>query len=209
MRKANSTSHPPDKVERTILNASLEVLGQDDILPIFKRADLSYLIEGYSDRTRKAAFDLTELGRMQATLEDVYGKRSGRGLALRTGRAIFKHVLREFRPTVEITEPKFRLLPLDEKMHAGAEFMAQVLSSQLEKEIYVQEKEGKLLWIIQDCPLCRGRNTSSPSCHIFLGFLQEAYYWISGGSWYLIEETDCIAVGDPVCTFVLYTPPIK
>jgi predicted hydrocarbon binding protein len=209
MKKAIYPSNHRNSVERTIFNASMEVLGQDSILPIFEQADLSYLIEANPDRPRNLSFDLSGLGRMQACLEDAYGPRSGRGLALRTGRALFRHILREFRPSLEHMDIKFRLLPLDEKMRLGADFIARTLNTQLGDRVKVEASESQLRWSIRECPLCQGRETHSPSCQLFVGFLQEAYYWISGGKQFLIEETDCIARGDATCTFVVFTQAIR
>jgi len=200
-----SPSHHPNKIERTVFNASLEVLGEDCIIPIFKCADLSYLIEDSTGESRDQTFNLAELAQLHAVLEEAYGSRAGSGLALRTGRALFKHSLREFWPAVQLTDIKFRLLPLAEKLHLSADFIAQFLNAQLGEKARVRKDESHLRWDIPDCPLCRGRQTRSPSCHLFIGFLQEAYYWVSGGKSFTIVETECIAQGNAACTFILYT----
>jgi len=39
--------------------------------------------------------------------------------------------------------------------------------------------------------------------------LQEALYWLSGGKVFNVEETACIAKGDPACTIVIDRIPLS
>jgi ribosomal protein S27AE len=42
-----------------------------------------------------------------------------------------------------------------------------------------------------------------------VGFLQEAFYWVSGGKYFLVEEKNCIACGDSTCTIVIDQAPMN
>jgi predicted hydrocarbon binding protein len=67
----------------------------------------------------------------------------------------------------------------------------------------------QLSWVVERCPLCWGRHASSADCHLMVGFLQEASYWISGGKNYRVEEVACQASGDPSCILVIDQVPIE
>jgi predicted hydrocarbon binding protein len=41
-----------------------------------------------------------------------------------------------------------------------------------------------------------------------VGLLQESLYWLSGGKIFNVEETECIARGDPACTILIEKQPI-
>jgi predicted hydrocarbon binding protein len=38
--------------------------------------------------------------------------------------------------------------------------------------------------------------------------LQEAFKWVSGGHEFRVNEDKCIAMGDPVCSFIIQKEPI-
>ena len=46
-----------------------------------------------------------------------------------------------------------------------------------------------------------------PVCHLAVGLLQEALYWVSGGKVFNVEEKTCIAAGDATCTIEIDANP--
>ena len=72
-----------------------------------------------------------------------------------------------------------------------------------DQQVRVEEEGGKLLWHIDRCPLCWERHAQEPVCHLAVGLLQEALYWLSGGKVFNVEEKTCIAAGDQTCTIVI------
>ncbi len=154
-------------------------------------------------------FKFEDLGRIQHTLDDLYGPRGGHGLALRSGRACFKHGLREFGPLLGLSDMAFRLLPLDEKLHSGAGIFADTFNRFTDQRVRVEDQGEKILWHIDRCPVCWGRNTEKPVCHLAVGILQEALTWVSGGKLFYVEETHCIARGDSTCTICIDTQPLE
>jgi len=51
-------------------------------------------------------------------------------------------------------------------------------------------------------------STLRSGCHLAVGLLQEALYWVSGGKFFNIEETQCIACGDATCTIMIDQNPM-
>jgi predicted hydrocarbon binding protein len=56
--------------------------------------------------------------------------------------------------------------------------------------------------------VCWKRRADLPVCHLAVGLIQEALYWATGGKWFSVEETTCIAKGDPVCTIMIDKRPM-
>jgi predicted hydrocarbon binding protein len=75
--------------------------------------------------------------------------------------------------------------------------------------VRVEEKDNQIFWHIERCPLCWGRTTDEPVCHLAVGLLQESLYWLSGGKLFNVEETACIAKGDAACTIVIDPVPFS
>ena len=103
----------------------------------------------------------------------------------------------------------FRLLPLSTKIYTGAKLFADLFNKQTDQVVRIEEKDDKLFWHIERCPLCWERKTSGPVCHLAVGLLQEALYWLSGGKIINVEEITCIARGDPACTIVIDPTPLS
>jgi predicted hydrocarbon binding protein len=198
----------PNRMGRIILLSMEEVMGRNGVNAILKLASLSTLIENYPSDTTERAFPFSTLSAMTDTLEQAYGPHGGRGLAMRIGRACFSYGVRQYGVQMGVTETAFRLLPLPAKVSAGAKAFAQLFNNFTDQRVRVEEEDGKLLWHIERCPLCWERRSSEPVCHLAVGLLQEALYWLSGGKVFNVEEKTCIAAGDETCTIVIDQTPI-
>lgn len=154
-------------------------------------------------------FSFEAISRLQSALELAYGPHGGRGLALRIGRACFKYGLKEYGSLLGLTEMTFRLLPLPVKLHMGAKAFADLFNKHTDQRVRIEEKEDKILWHIERCPLCWERKAEEPVCHLAGGLLQESLYWLSGGKIFSVEETACVAQGDSACTFTIDRTPLS
>jgi predicted hydrocarbon binding protein len=102
----------------------------------------------------------------------------------------------------------YKLLPLPAKLSAGAKAFAELFNTFTDQRVRVEDDGRKLLWHIERCPLCWDRKTYEPACHLAVGLLQEALYWLSGGKVFNVEEETCIAAGDTICTIAIDQSPI-
>lgn len=198
----------PNHMGRIVLLAMEEVLGRNEVNAVLNRASLSDYINHYPPHNQDLSIPFEQISRMQSALEDEYGPRGGRGLALRSGRACFKYGLREFSPMLGLTDLAFRLLPLPSKLKFGSEAFTGLFNHFTDQRVRLDIDEKNIIWIIERCPLCWQRHTSDPVCHLAVGLLQEALYWVSGGKFFNVEETQCIARGDITCTIVVDQNPI-
>lgn len=198
----------PNRMGRIILLSMDEVMGRNGVNALLKLALLPHLIENYPPDSAEPVFAFKTVGVITETLEQVYGPHGGRGLALRIGRACFNYGVRQYGTQLGLTEMAFRLLPLPMKVSAGAKVFAQLFNNFTDQRVRVEEDDGKLLWHIDRCPLCWERTAQDPVCHLAVGLLQEALYWLSGGKVFQVEEQTCIAAGDAACTIVIDQTPI-
>jgi hypothetical protein len=193
----------PNKMGRVILQALEEVVSHGGLSAVLNLAGLHQRIGHFPPNDLERAYSFAELGQILTTLETLYGPLGGRGLALRAGRASFKYGIREFGPLVGSTNLAFRLLPLEAKLRAGAGLLADLFNQYTDQKVRVEEQEDRFLWYIDRCPVCWERKADSPVCHLAVGVLQEALYWVSGGKYFNVEEIACIARGDSACTIVV------
>lgn len=199
----------PNRMGRIILESMEEVVGRNGLNAVLNLAGLGELIGNYPPFDPQLEFSFKTVSGLLTQLENAYGPRGGRGLAIRVGRTTFKYGMREFGVQLGLTEPAFRLLPLSTKIRMGGQALADVFNKETDQRVRIEERNGKLLWVIERCPLCWERHTEDVVCHLAVGLLQESLYWVSGGKIFNVEEVLCAARGDPTCTIEIDQTPLE
>lgn len=194
---------------RIIVQAMQEVLGVEEMHSVLNLASLDFDLNRYPDARSNNLFSFARVSQLMQALEKAYGSQSGRGVALRVGRACFTYGLREYGSMLGITEMTFRLLPLPGKFRMGAQSLVDLFNQHTDQRVRVEDQKNKLIWHIERCPLCWERHTFESVCHLAVGLLQESLYWLSGGKTFDVEETSCIAQGASTCTIVIDKTPIS
>lgn len=198
----------PNKIGRIILLAMEEIMGRNGVNAVLNLAKLSHLINNYPPNNFDRYFRFEYVGSIHQALDDMYGPRGGRGLALRSGRACFKHGLKEFGPALGIADLAFRLLPLTMKLKVGAEVFAETFNKYTDQVVRVTDEEDRIVWHNERCPICWGRKSDTPCCHLAVGIIQESLYWVSGGKNFAVQEIACRARGDEACTIIIEKKPL-
>ncbi len=198
----------PNKIGRLLLLSLEDIVGHNGLNAVLNVAGVAQHIASLPPNTLDRQFAFDDLGRIHQALDRLYGVRAGCGLALRTGRAAFPHALREFGPMIGLTELPFRLLPLHMKLRAGLEGAAGILNRLTDQTVHLEESPDAYRLHLDVCPLCWERRLDQPGCHLAVGFLQEGLAWMSGGKNFLVEETECIACGDPACVLRIVRQPL-
>jgi predicted hydrocarbon binding protein len=197
----------PNKIARLALTALEEVMGKNGLNAILNLAGLSQLIENLPSNNLERAFDFADFSALNGALEEMYGPRGGRGLAQRAGRAVFMEGLRNFGALAGAGDLAFKILPLSTKLHLGLPAMAKIFTTTSDQHSTVVEKDDHFIYTIHRCPVCYGRQTEKPCCHMATGLLQEGLKWVSGGREFRVVEVRCIANGEPTCDFMIYKEP--
>jgi predicted hydrocarbon binding protein len=200
----------PNKAGKIILESLVNVMGKNGLNAILNLAHLTNLIDNYPADNLAREFDFSDVSAINQALEEMYGPRGGRGLALRAGRATFSDVLRNFGALAGVGDLAFRVLPLQTKLRIGIPAMARIFSQVSDQHSTVTEAETDFIYTIHRCPVCWGRsNLDKPVCYIAVGLLQEGLKWLSGGNEFRVNETKCVAMGETVCEFYIQKTPIS
>lgn len=208
MAPGKSGLYYPNKFARAYLVAMEDVMGHNSLHAVLKMADLSHYVEALPPDTLERAFDFAEFTAINVALEELYGPRGGRGLALRAGRACFAQGMRNFGAMAGAADPAFRTLPLEVQVKAGLHGLAGIFTRFSDQTTHVIEhSEGFDLGVDQS-PACWQREADRPVCHAIAGMIQECLRWVSGGHEFWVVESGCRAVGDEQCVFTIDKQPI-
>ena len=104
-----------NKIVLIILNSLEDVMGKNGVNAILNLAHLPHLIDNYPPDNLGKEFDFADVTAINMALEEMYGPRGGRGLAMRAGRAAFADSLRNFGALAGAGDLAFRVLPLQIK----------------------------------------------------------------------------------------------
>jgi predicted hydrocarbon binding protein len=199
----------PNKAARITLESLESVMGKNGLNAIMNLAHLPNLIDNYPPNNLDREFDFADFTAINWALEEMYGPRGGRGLALRAGRATFTDVLRNFGALAGVGDLAFKVLPLQAKLRIGVPAMARIFSQISDQHSTVVEQESELIYTIHRCPQCWGRTTlDKPVCFMGIGLLQEGLKWLSGGNEFRVNESKCMAMGDAVCEYIIQKTPV-
>ena len=199
----------PSKFGLIMIKALEDVMGKNGLNAILNLAGLNNYINNYPPDNLEKSFDFADVSSINIALEEMYGPRGGRGLALRAGRSTFADALKNFGALAGAGDLAFKVLPLQAKMRIGIPAMAKIFTQVSDQHSTVEEHENEFVYTIHKCPVCWGRTgVDKPACFIAVGLLQEGLKWVSGGNEFRVNESKCIALGDPVCEFIIQKEPI-
>ena len=200
----------PNKFARITIEAMEEVMGENGLKAILNLAGLSHLIGNYPPDNLEKEFDFGDFTALNVALEEMYGPRGGRGLALRAGRATFAQGLRAFGALAGVGDLAFKVLPLNAKLKIGVPAMANIFSQFSDQVSNVfDEGSDKIIYTLERCPMCWDRKADRSVCFVGQGLLQEGLRWVSGGNEFKVDLDTCIAKGDDMGRYIIYKEPIS
>lgn len=199
-----------NKFALIMLDALKDVLGMNGLNATLNLAHLPHLINNFPPGDLKKEFDFSDVSAINQALEEIYGARGGRGLALRAGRATFADSLKNFGALAGAGDLAFKVLPMHTKMRIGIPSMARIFTQVSDQHSTSKEFDDHFVYTIHRCPVCWGRHeVEKPVCFIAVGLLQEGLKWVSGGKNFRVNESKCVALGDEVCEFVIEKSPMN
>jgi hypothetical protein len=199
----------PNKIGRIYLQAMEEVMGRNGLNALLNLTGLRQYIQEFPPDNLVREFDFADFSNLNKGLDDIYGPRGGRGLALRGGRATFARGLKGFGALAGAGDLAFKVLPLSTKLKIGIPAMGRVFSQFSDQITRVENFDDHFIYTIDRCPVCWGQESDRPICYVAVGLLQEGLRWVSGGLEFRVEEIECVAAGAVACVFNIDKEPIK
>ncbi|MCW5878958.1 MAG: 4-vinyl reductase [Anaerolineales bacterium] len=200
----------PNRFARIALQSLEDLLKPKGMETLLLTAHLGHLIENYPPANLERGFDFAEFGALNLALEEMYGPRGGRGMALRAGRSLFSQALSRFGALAGMEAMAFRMLPAGRKLWVGLGALARIFSEMSDQHSLLRENRNEFHYIVQRNAICWGRSGEErPVCYMMVGMLQEALLRISGGHEFRVDEAECQASGGQVCRFIIQKEPLS
>ena len=135
---------------------------------------------------------------LQKAMRTYYG-RGARGILIRVGSNLWKHLLEDAPLAVKAQSRLIRGLPLNARRKSAMELLAKLLGDK-QGDVTVHTLDLDLLLVDKASPGTLGQNEQDCICYVTLGLLRECLYWATGRE-HDLEETSCRAKGEEACEF--------
>ena len=199
----------PNRLGRITLETVEDLLTSKGMENLLIVAHLQNSIGNYPPADLERGFDFAEMGALNLGLEEFYGPRGGRGLALRAGRTIFANALSHFGALAGVEAATFRILSRNLKLKAGLSAIARIFSDLSDQVSSVEDRGNEFHFLVYRNAICWGRhNEERPVCYMMVGILQEALNRLSNGEEFRVDESECLAAGGKACRFVIQKEPL-
>lgn len=185
---------------RQALTAVEEVMGRNGLNAVLRMAGLGQYVDNLPPDDLNPSVKSSDYARLNEAIESFYG-RGGRGMLRRIGKASFQYAVREQSALLGLAGVALKLLPQKQRVRFILNSMANALKkTNPQVQIEVEEADDKFAYVARTCSVCYGRQSDKPICHLYVGSISEAVQWVTGQP-YQVQETQCIAKGDPYCRF--------
>jgi predicted hydrocarbon binding protein len=186
-----------------------EILGKNGLNSVLNYARIPHYINNYPPNTLDLEHPSSDFTRFTSGLIQVLGEKGARSLMTLSGIRSFEIMLRDMPGLFALDGVQVKDGSIDKLFdeyvriyttisHAAAYIFGEGLYN------YYDVDEG---WAfeISPCYWCTSLKTDAPICFGEVGFELGAARWVFGKD-IKIEETHCIAKGDPMCRFVMHRP---
>ncbi|MGJ3237423.1 MAG: V4R domain-containing protein [Anaerolineae bacterium] len=191
----------PNRIARAFFSAMDDVMGPNGLSTLLQLARMEHYLTHPPADDLARQFDFAAIAAINEALEEMYGVRGGRGMALRIGQSAFARGLKDFGAMRGINHPAFRNLPLAKRVDYGLRGLAAILSNFSDQSSYVENNENALLFVSEVSPFSWGRTADKPVCHMMGGIILECLRWSSNGYEFYVREVECRATGHERCVF--------
>lgn len=202
--------HVPNRIARYMIVTLQDLMGENGLNAVLKQSGLPSFNEICPPDTMDNAFDFALYSGICAAVANTYGPRGARVFLIRAGKAGFRNGIQSFIDNYGAgLEIGGRIVPLSIKLPLFLKWIAKNYTETSDRIVEVKDGGDHYIYINKRCPVCYGRSSTTPDCHITLGFLQEATAFISNGSQFQIRQVTSIAAGDQSCDFIVPKKPLE
>lgn len=191
-----------DVAGRVALNVMLRFAGLENAIDNFPPDNLDF----------SAGYVFRDYSNLNHAMIQFYG-RAGKGHALRIGRISARWMI-ENHPLFGFAGTVFKVIPTEQAMRMSLNNTADGFRKLYHRvhfdiRINLHEEKEYFVWSSPDCPCCVGKKADTPICWIWEAGFIEGGSFVTGGKSVKVEQTTCIAMGHPECTWLIYKKPLE
>lgn len=186
-----------------------EMMGRRSLIMLLRRTGLSDYISSEPPMDDSPSITVEEYSCLLANIYEIFGARGSRPIFLRGGRIGAAEIRRQRPAQFAVAGTALRLLPANRRMQLVLDRLAEQGEDLYGTPHHLHQEENAFIMEMPDCPYCaeitrrrvaQSKPVTRPVCHIPASVMAEMMEWAMGQK-HLVEEVNCIALGDPACRF--------
>ncbi|MBN1976120.1 MAG: 4-vinyl reductase [Anaerolineae bacterium] len=199
----------PNLLLHVVFQQVSDLMGEKSLAMLLRQSSLSTYIDNPPSADESPAITVQEYSSLLAQIYELFGPRGSRAIFAQGGRKGGQE-LRRLHPTrYNLAGAALKLLPENKRIELILQKVEEEGTALYGNPHHLREEDDAFYMEIHACPYCAeiarraregGPDVSHPVCHIATAVYQEMVEWGTGHS-HPVQETACIALGDPVCVF--------
>ena len=191
-----------NKAFRAILLGVEDVIGKPGMGTILIQAGLEQFINNYPpSNAERGAQKLSDIGKLNHALLDIYGPRGSRAIMQRVGREQAKFGLQENAALANAAKLAAKLFSRRHKIRLALDTAAKAVNEQLDTRVTISEDEQYFYYEAWNCSYCFGWSHNAAVCGAVAGFVHGIVAWALDSDEFQVQEILCRAKGDELCKF--------
>jgi predicted hydrocarbon binding protein len=194
-----------NKALRVILMGVIEIIGENGLKSVLNYSGLTKYIGNLPpNNSEKEDCRISEVTRMGEGIEEIFGKNGARAILFRVGRVQAVRGLEENPEIAKSAQTAMAGMSESDKAKVILTYTADTLSKQLNTKCWIEQDGDVFFYKDGAVTHCFNRKSDVPVCHTGAGFLAGLVDWAVGNNSWKVEETQCAAMGEPLCTYRIY-----
>jgi predicted hydrocarbon binding protein len=191
-----------NKAYRVILMGVIEIIGQNGLKSILNYSGLTKYIDTIPPNdSEKAGSTISEVARLSEGIEEVYGANGARAILFQVGRMQAKWGLEENPEIAKAAKGAMSGMSESERAKVILTYTADTISQQLNTHTWIEQEGDVYYYKDESATHSFNRKSTVPVCHTSTGFLSGLVEWAVENSAWKVEETECMSMGRPHCTY--------
>lgn len=179
-----------------------DVLGKPGLAAILRQAGLAQYIDHYpASDLERAGQRLSDVGKINHALFEIYGPRGSRAIMQRVGREQAKFGLQENATLASAGKLAMKLMARRHKVKFALDTAAKAVNEQLDTRVTISEDAQFFYYEAWNCAYCKGWTNDAVVCYAVAGFIHGIVAWALESDEFQVQEILCRAKGDEVCKF--------
>lgn len=196
----------PSSFVRNLLMALEEVAGINGVKAILNLAGQSSLIDNYPPDEMTSGVDIARYSMIIATLDDLYGDKGAQVLALKAGNKLFAETMKKLGDPLNVSSDAHKVKSIEEKIESGLMYLHNAVIKTPITSL-PRTSDGQLIYSVEKCPVCYGRETKTPRCFLTVGLIQAMNRYTTGDLEFTVTQTKAHSCGDSCCEYVVSIIP--
>jgi predicted hydrocarbon binding protein len=191
-----------NKAYRVILAGVSEIVGENGLKSVLNFTGLTKYIDNLpAERYREGRPTYLRGGKAGYRHRGGLWQAGRRAILFQVGRMQAKWGLEENPDITKAAREGMAGMSDLEQARIILNYMASATSKQLNTESRIEEDGEVFFYHSKAAAHCFERESKSPVCYTTAGFVDGLVAWATGGHTWKVEETECMAMGHPCCTF--------